>query len=83
MRASTHDRMQPPSTFGERDSLLVNPEPIKEIKRQRKEDRVQVGDELCMRPAEAAKRNFLRDRLEKKRSNVHHSRIDATKSLCH
>ena len=42
---------QPPETV---DALVANPERIKEIQRQCKEDRAKVGDELCMRAAEAA-----------------------------
>lgn len=48
------------------DALAANPERIKEIQRQCKEDRAKVGDELCMRAAEAAKRRFFGDRPEQK-----------------
>ena len=48
------------------DSLVANPERIKEIQRQCKEDRAKVGDELCVRAAEAAKRRFFGDRPEQK-----------------
>ena len=48
------------------DALVANPERIKEIQRQCKEDRVKVGDELCRRAAEAANRRFFGDRPEQK-----------------
>ena len=48
------------------DALTANPERIKEIQRQCKEDRAKVGDELCLRAAEAAKRRFFGDRPEQK-----------------
>ncbi|WP_107316626.1 EexN family lipoprotein [Achromobacter xylosoxidans] len=48
------------------DALVANPERIKEIQRQCKEDRAKVGDELCRRAAEAANRRFFGDRPEQK-----------------
>lgn len=48
------------------DTLVANPERIKEIQRLCKEDRAKVGDELCLRAAEAAKRRFFGDRPEQK-----------------
>ena len=48
------------------DTLVANPERIKEIQRQCKEDRTKVGDELCRRAAEAANRRFFGDRPEQK-----------------
>ncbi len=48
------------------DSLVANPGRIKEIQRLCKEDRAKVGDELCLRAAEAAKRRFFGDRPEQK-----------------
>ncbi|WP_439586901.1 EexN family lipoprotein [Hydrogenophaga sp.] len=48
------------------DSLVANPDRIKEIQRLCKEDRAKVGDELCLRAAEAAKRRFFGDRPEQK-----------------
>ncbi|HCF3279246.1 EexN family lipoprotein [Pseudomonas aeruginosa] len=48
------------------DTLVANPERIKEIQRQCKEDHAKVGDELCVRAAEAAKRRFFGDRPEQK-----------------
>lgn len=48
------------------DELAANPERIKEVQRLCKEDRAKVGDELCLRAAEAAKRRFFGDRPEKK-----------------
>lgn len=48
------------------DTLVANPERIKEIQRQCKEDRAKVGDELCARAAEAAQRRFFGDRPEQK-----------------
>lgn len=48
------------------DALVANPERIKEIQRQCKQDRAKIGDELCVRAAEAAKRRFFGDRPEQK-----------------
>lgn len=48
------------------DALAANPARIKEIQRLCKEDRAKVGDELCLRAAEAAKRRFFGDRPEQK-----------------
>ncbi|GAO24316.1 lipoprotein [Alicycliphilus sp. B1] len=48
------------------DALVANPERIKEIQRLCKEERAKVGDELCLRAAEAAKRRFFGDRPEQK-----------------
>lgn len=48
------------------DELAANPERIKEIQQLCKEDRAKVGDELCLRAAEAAKRRFFGDRPEQK-----------------
>ncbi len=48
------------------DFLVAHPDRIKEIQRQCKEDRAKVGDELCVRAAEAAKRRFFGDRPEQK-----------------
>lgn len=48
------------------ESLVANPDRIKEIQRLCKEDRAKVGDELCLRAAEAAKRRFFGDRPEQK-----------------
>ena len=47
-------------------TLVAHPDRIKEIQRQCKEDRAKVGDELCVRAAEAAKRRFFGDRPEQK-----------------
>ena len=48
------------------DALAANPDRIKEIQRQCREDRSKVGDELCLRSAEAANRRFFGDRPEQK-----------------
>lgn len=48
------------------DSLVANPERIKEIQRLCKEERSKVNDEICLRAAEAAKRRFFGDRPEQK-----------------
>lgn len=53
----------PPETV---DALVAKPERIKEIQQLCKEDRAKVGDELCLRAAEAAKRRFFGDRPEQK-----------------
>ena len=44
------------------DFLVAHPDRIKEIQRQCKEDRAKVGDELCVRAAEAAKRVLVAGR---------------------
>lgn len=43
------------------DSLVANPERLKELRLQCKTDRGELGDELCNRVAEAANRRFLGD----------------------
>lgn len=48
------------------DYLVAHPDRIKELQRQCKEERAKVGDELCLRVAEAAKRRFFGDRPEQK-----------------
>ena len=48
------------------DYLVAHPDRIKELQRQCKEDRAKVGDELCVRAAEAANRRFFGDRSEQK-----------------
>ena len=48
------------------DALAANPERIKEIQQLCKEDRAKVGEELCVRAAEAANRRFFGDRPEQK-----------------
>lgn len=48
------------------DALVANPERIKTIQRQCKEDRAKVGEELCRRAAEAANRRFFGDLSEQK-----------------
>ena len=50
------------------DALAANPDRIKEIQRQCKEDRAKIGDELCMRAAAAAERRFFGDRPEQKKT---------------
>lgn len=56
----------PTQTSDTVDTLVANPERIKEIQRLCKEDRAKVGDELCQRAAEAAKRRFFGDRPKQK-----------------
>ena len=48
------------------DFLVAHPDRIKELQRHCKEDRAKVGDELCVRAAEAANRRFFGDRSEQK-----------------
>lgn len=48
------------------DFLVAHPDRIKELQRQCKEDRAKIGDELCVRAAEAANRRFFGDRPEQK-----------------
>jgi hypothetical protein len=60
------------------DELVANPERIKEIQRQCKEDRAKVGDELCMRAAAAAERRFFGDGRSR-RKPVAHARRTASR----
>lgn len=48
------------------DSLVANPERIREIQRLCKEDRAKAGEELCRQAAEAANRRFFGARPEQK-----------------
>lgn len=53
-----------PSTSGPTEtveSLVANPERLKELRQQCKTDRARLGDELCNRVAEATNRRFLGD----------------------
>lgn len=43
------------------DSLAANPGRLKELRLQCKTDRAKLGDELCIRVAEATNRRFLGD----------------------
>lgn len=43
------------------DSLVANPERLKELHQQCKTDRAKLGDELCNRVAEAMNRRFMGD----------------------
>jgi len=43
------------------ESLVANPERLKELRAQCKTDRAKLGDELCNRAAEATNRRFLGD----------------------
>jgi hypothetical protein len=48
------------------ESLVADPERMKEVQRLCKEDRAKVNDEICVRAAEAANRRFFGDLPEKK-----------------
>lgn len=43
------------------ESLVANPEHLKELREQCKTDRAKLGDELCNRVAEATNRRFFGD----------------------
>lgn len=43
------------------ESLAANPERLKELRQQCKLDRTKLGDALCNRVAEAARRRFIGD----------------------
>lgn len=43
------------------ESLVTNPERLKELRQQCKTDRAKLGDALCSRVAEATNRRFLGD----------------------
>lgn len=55
---STTSMVSPTETV---DSLVANPERLKELRQQCKTDRTELGDELCNRVAEATNRRFLGD----------------------
>ncbi|MCW0366583.1 hypothetical protein NB699_001566 [Xanthomonas sacchari] len=48
------------------DSLVANPERLKELRRQCREEREKVSDALCEKAAQAFNRRFLGDRPEQK-----------------
>lgn len=48
----------PPETV---ESLMANPERLKELRQQCKADRAKVGDALCNAVAEATRRRFMGD----------------------
>lgn len=54
----TSSRSEPIETV---ESLVANPERLKELRLQCKTDRAKLGDELCNRVAEATNRRFLGD----------------------
>lgn len=54
---------KPPDTV---DSLVANPERLKEIRRLCTEDRAKVNDDICVTAAQAAKRRFYGDRPKQK-----------------
>ena len=43
------------------DSLVANPEHLKELRQQCKTDRARLGDDLCNHVAEATNRRFMGD----------------------
>lgn len=43
------------------ESLIANPERLKELRQQCKADRAKVGDALCNAVAEATRRRFMGD----------------------
>ena len=43
------------------ESLVVNPERLKELRQQCKLERAKLGDELCNRVAEATRKRFYGD----------------------
>lgn len=43
------------------ESLVANPERLKDLRQQCKTDRTRLGDELCNRVSEATNRRFLGD----------------------
>ncbi len=55
---SACDKPQPTDTL---ESLLADPERLKLLREQCKTERAKLGDELCDRVAEAAKRRFFGD----------------------
>ena len=56
----------PPQPTDTVDSLVANPERIKEIRRLCTEDRAKVNDDICVAAAQAAKRRFYGERPEQK-----------------
>lgn len=52
------DKQQPTETV---ESLMANPDRLKQLREQCKTERSKLGDELCARVAEASKRRFFGD----------------------
>jgi hypothetical protein len=51
----------PPSPTDTVDSLVANPERLKELREQCTADRAKLGDALCNAVAEATRRRFMGD----------------------
>ncbi|WAH65032.1 EexN family lipoprotein [Xanthomonas hortorum] len=51
----------PPAPTDTVESLVANPERLKELRRQCQADRAKLGDALCNAVAEATRRRFLGD----------------------
>ncbi len=51
----------PPAPTDTVDSLMTNPERLKELREQCKADRAKLGDALCNAVAEATRRRFMGD----------------------
>lgn len=51
----------PPAPTDTVDSLVANPERLKELREQCKADRAKLGDVLCNAVAEATRRRFMGD----------------------
>lgn len=51
----------PPAPTDTVESLVANPERLKELREQCKADRAKVGDALCNAVAEATRRRFIGD----------------------
>lgn len=51
----------PPTPTDTVESLMANPERLKQLREQCKADRVKLGDALCNAVAEATRRRFMGD----------------------
>ena len=51
----------PPTPTDTVESLMANPERLKELREQCKADRAKLGDSLCNSAAEATRRRFIGD----------------------
>lgn len=51
----------PPAPTDTVESLMANPERLKQLREQCKADRAKLGDALCNAVAEAARRRFMGD----------------------
>ena len=59
LMAAVHAACGKPAPFETADSLVANPERLKELRARCKEDRARTGDAQCNAVAEATRRRFF------------------------